>query len=34
VQLEVSADARGDLRGIVLGMKMAIREERALAEWD
>jgi hypothetical protein len=32
VQLEVSADARDDLRGIVLGMKMT-RVEHALAEW-
>jgi hypothetical protein len=34
VQLEVPADGRGDLGSIVLGMKMEIRAERTLAEWE
>ena len=34
VQLEVSADGRGDLESIVLGMTMEVRAERVLVEWD
>jgi hypothetical protein len=34
VQLEVPTDARGDLESIVLGMKMEVRAERVLVEWD
>ena len=34
VQLEVPADGCGDLSSIVLGMKLEIRAERALAEWE
>ncbi|MDR2527544.1 MAG: alcohol dehydrogenase [Synergistaceae bacterium] len=34
VQLEVPTNGRGDLGSIVLGMKLGIRAERALAEWE
>jgi hypothetical protein len=33
VQLEIPADGRNDLGGIVLGMKMEVRTERVLVEW-
>ena len=34
VQLEVPTDGRSDLGRIVLGMKMELRTERVLIEWD
>jgi hypothetical protein len=34
VQLEVPADNPGNLGDIVLGMKMEVRTERVLVEWE